>query len=175
MGNELSHRPVKLIIPVLYSDRAILDLMLVELKERFGTFDYISEPFVFETTNYYADEMEGVTFRQFISFEKLIPPEYLVQAKLITNRIELAHAVNGKRKVNLDPGYMELGKFVLATTKDQQHRLYIGESIFEEITLFYRDKKWCHWEWTYPDYRTERYKEIFTAIRSIYKKQLDNR
>jgi hypothetical protein len=117
--------------------------------------------------------MGNPIYRCFLSFKKLILPEELVKIKLFTNRIELKYAEEGKRKINLDPGYMELGKFILATTKDQQHRIYIGGGIYEEITLFYSKKIWQHWEWTYPDYRSEEYKSILGKIREIYRKQIN--
>ena len=172
MGLEKPHLKVKLVIPVLYSDRNKFLEILQLLEDHLGPADYDSGSFPFEFTGYYDDEMDTPIFRQFISYEKLIEPEELVPVKLMTNRLELQFAVSGKRKINLDPGYLELGKFVLATTKDQQHRLYIRDSIFEEITLFYRNKLWQHWEWTYPDYRSEKYKSILTEIRNIYKNQL---
>jgi hypothetical protein len=172
MGIEKKHDKVKLVVPVLYSDEAIYQKMVPELATAFGRTDYQCEPFIFTFTNYYDDEMDGQIYRVLLSFEKLIEPEELVDVKKITNRIELEHAVDGRRRVNLDPGYLELGKFVLATTKDQQHRLYIRDGIFEDNTLYYRDKHWQHWEWTYPDYRSEEYKEILEIIREIYKGQL---
>jgi hypothetical protein len=172
MGAEIPHDRVKLVIPVLFSDEKIYRAVLSELTAAFGETDLQSDSFEFTFTDYYNDEMTPPIYRAFLSFRGLIAPEELVRVKLLTNRMESAHAVGGKRKVNLDPGYLELGKFVLATTKDQQHRLYIGSGIYEEITLFFQDKKWRDWDWTYPDYRSERYKTILTEIRNIYKKQL---
>lgn len=172
MGAEYSHDRVKLVIPVLYSDRERYLRALRGLKGAFGPVDHISEEFEFTFTGYYDEEMTKPIYRVFLSFKKLILPEQLVIIKKKTNRLEARLSVGGKRKVNLDPGYLELGKFVLATTKDQQHRLYIGKGIYEEITLFYRDKQWRDWEWTYPDYRSEKYKNILTGIRNIYKKQV---
>jgi len=111
-------------------------------------------------------------FRTFLSFARLIQPEDLVEIKLTTNQIEEELACEGKRRVNLDPGYMQLGKFVLATTKDQMHRLYIGKGIYEEVTLHYQKKSWQPWSWTYPDYASDQYREILLAIRMIYYEQL---
>lgn len=172
MGAEFNHDRVKLVIPVLFSDRERYLRALAGMKRRFGASDYEGEPFEFTYTGYYDDEMSKPIYRVFISFRKLIAPEDLVAAKKWTNLLEARLSADGRRKVNLDPGYLELGKFVLATTKDQQHRLYIGKGIYEEITLFYRDKAWRDWEWTYPDYRSEKYKKILSEIRNLYKKQI---
>ncbi|HEX30425.1 TPA: DUF4416 family protein, partial [Candidatus Poribacteria bacterium] len=39
-------------------------------------------------------------------------------------------------------------------------------------TLRYYKGSFRPWEWTYPDYRTEEYIQIFNQIRKIYMKQL---
>ncbi len=173
MGKEYPHRKVKLIIPVLYSSKTLLAPIEKVLTKKYGTVDYKSKEIYFTFTNYYNKEMGTPIYRYFLSFRKLIRPEELVKIKLFTNHLELKYVVEGKRKVNLDPGYMELGKFILATTKDQQHRIYIEKGIYEEITLFYTNKSWHHWDWTYPDYRSNEYKSILREIREIYKRQID--
>ena len=63
--------------------------------------------------------------------------------------------------MNLDPGCLSAGKVVLATTKNQQHRIYLGSGIYAEVALRYRDGRWQPWEWTYPDYRSPEYAQVF--------------
>ena len=114
-------------------------------------------------------------FRVFLSFEKLIDPAGLVDAKLITNMIEdrLADSTQSPRKrpVNIDPGYITAAKLVLASTKDYSHRIYLDKGIYAEITLSYRNKQFMPCDWTYPDYRTGEYIDIFTKIREIFMRQ----
>ena len=86
--------------------------------------------------------------------------------------MEEALASDGKRRINLDPGYISQSKLVLATTKNHGHRIYLGKGIYAEVTLRYRNKAFRPWEWTYPDYRTEEYVEILEEIRSIYVDQI---
>ncbi|MCX7821375.1 MAG: DUF4416 family protein [Brevinematales bacterium] len=174
MGIAKEHDKVKLVIPILFSDNEVFNKVKEILLEKFGEIDFESSPFSFEFTDYYNQEMGTPIYRCFISFKNLITPEELVNIKIFTNELEEKFATDKKRKINLDPGYLCLGKFILATTKDQQHRIYMGKGIFEEITLFYRNKEWQHYEWTYPDYRSEKYKTILTQIREIYKKNLKN-
>jgi hypothetical protein len=174
MGEERVHGKVKFILGVLSADASIMQIMLARMTELYGETDYRSLEIPFDYTGYYDDEMGNRITRYFFSFGRLIEPGELVEIKKFTNRLELKYAIDGKRRVNFDPGYMELGKFLLATTKDQQHRIYIRDGIYEEITLFYRDKEWRYYEWTYPDYRSGVYREVFQEIRRIYKKQLSN-
>jgi hypothetical protein len=72
-----------------------------------------------------------------------------------------------KRTLNLDPGYLSLAKVVLASTKDYSHRLYLGRGIYGEVTLFFKDKSYNPYPWTYPDYRTPEYINFFNQMRKI--------
>jgi len=75
-------------------------------------------------------EMGKPLFRQFLSFEKLISPEQLVEIKLFTNQLEQESAEQGRRRVNLDPGYLSLDHLVLATGKPCAHRIYLSQGIW---------------------------------------------
>jgi hypothetical protein len=69
------------------------------------------------------------------------------------------------RPVNIDPGYVDLGKLVLATTKDRAHRIYLQHGIYAEVTLQYAREAWQVSPWTYPDYREPRYHAFLSAVR----------
>lgn len=134
--------------------------------------DKESEVMDFTFTGYYDKEMGAGIKRQFVSFTRLILPEQLPVIKLLTNKIEQDLALKGKRRVNIDPGYLSLAKVVLATTKDYSHRLYLEQGIYGEVTLTYARGKFSSFPWTYPDYQTQAYQQFFGEIREIYKKQL---
>lgn len=172
MGNIRKVLPVKLILGMISQKESLFKEAAKEFELRFGPIDFTSQVIPFVFTNYYKEEMGENLSRQFVSFKKLILPEKLVEIKLFSNQIEDRFSFQGKRRINLDPGYICEGKLILATTKDQQHRIYIGQGIFEEITLKYKDKTFQPWEWTYPDYRSKKYIEIFGEIRDIYVGQL---
>lgn len=172
MGVESSHVPVKLVLPVLFSDESLMSGAVSAFTAEYGEPDVVVEPFVFDYTHYYDAEMGLPIYRAFFAYRHLIYPEELVSVKKFSNNVEKMFAAEGKRKVNLDPGYLTEAKFVLATTKDQQHRLYIGEGIYEELTLYYQDKEWKAWPWTYPDYAGARYREVMAQIRARYVSQL---
>ena len=116
--------------------------------------------------------------RQFISFERLIDAGTLAEMKLFTNKIEHAFAIEkpegAARRVNLDAGYLCMAKLVLASTKDNAHRIYLRDGIYAEITLRFYRKTFQPWEWSYPDYRSPTYVAIFNRIRTIYRNQLEN-
>jgi hypothetical protein len=138
-----------------------------QLPRIFGTVDFLSDRLRFDFTAYYAAEMGEGLERQFVAFRRPIRPEQLVDIKLRTNRLEQrSFSARGKRQVNIDPGYLTLSKLVLATTKDHQHRVYLGRGIYAEVTLRFRAGTFAPWDWTYPDYRTPAYIAIFNQLRA---------
>ncbi len=172
MGQINSRTKVKLIVGFIFKDDASLKLVLRFLNRRFGSIDFDSSDIAFIHTDYYKNEFGDGLKRRFVSFKRLILPEKLPKIKLITNSIERKLSKAGKRCVNIDPGYLDSAKLVLATTKDFVHRLYLAGGIYAEVTLFYKDKTFNSWPWTYPDYRSPEYIGIFNKIRSLYLSQL---
>jgi hypothetical protein len=158
----------KLIIGFIYKDEAIFIKSRDKLKKIFGRIDLESGPIDFNYTHYYEKEMGAGLKRRFISFGKLIPIQDLYRIKLYTNRLEAKFSNSGKRQVNIDPGYVDLAKLVLASTKDYAHRIYLRKGIFAEITLSYRSNSFVPNDWTYPDYRSQEYIDIFNKVRKLY-------
>jgi hypothetical protein len=156
---------VKLVVGLLGADPEILTRARAILAGKFGLEEEAMPPIPFTWTRYYADELGESPWRSFISYETLIDREALVDIKRFTNDLEQAMAVGQVRKINLDPGYLTLGQFFLATTKDQRHRVYIRDGIFVEPTLYFQDGNFFPFEWTYRDYRSEEYRRYFLAAR----------
>ncbi|MGB9690677.1 MAG: DUF4416 family protein [Candidatus Sumerlaeaceae bacterium] len=166
MGTERKAPPVKLFFGLIASDEYWLERARRRLAHDFSHISHESALIPFNLTGYYEDEMGPGLLRQWIATEKLIPPAKLVEVKRHTNRLELLFAHEGKRRVNIDPGYVSLSKVVLATTKDHAHRLYVGTGIYEEVTLVYRRSQGFEpWPWTYPDYRLETARKFFLELR----------
>jgi len=172
MGRAREAQPVKLVVGMLSGDERLFDIAEGRLAARFGPTDDRSSVLRFESTDYYEDEMGPDLLRKFLAFGALIGPDRLADIKLYTNEVEMEMAVAGRRRINLDPGYISAGKMVLATTKDWQHRLYLGKGIYGEVTLRFRRRTFESWEWTFPDYRTEEYIRILNRFRRRYMEQL---
>ena len=144
--------------------------------ERFGPIALSSPHFTFEHTRYYARTMGEGLQKQFLVCAGLQSAEMLVEAKIRANQIEAEVAARGRwpveRPLNLDPGYLESGKLVLASTKDHAHRIYLGQGIFAEVTLHFRDNHWRTWPWTYADYATDQARDFFLSARRYYRSLL---
>jgi hypothetical protein len=172
VGKIKPPRPVKLIVAAFSAAPAILAQACDALVAEYGPLDWQSEYLAFDHTDYYAAEFGTDLVRQIWSLERLIDPEALADVKVHTNELEQCWTQDGKRRVNLDCGYVSMAKLVLATTKDYDHRLYLRRGIYAEVTLHFRDGAFYPWPWTYPDYASPRYCEIFAAIRQRYVAQI---
>ncbi len=117
----------KLFCGILAISEELITEISEELVNEIGTIDCVSHIIPFGFTDYYGAEMGDQLQRRFVSFEHLIDPSELIDVKLATNAIEARHSVerDGKmcRTVNLDPGYLNASRLVLATCKDFSHRL----------------------------------------------------
>jgi hypothetical protein len=166
---------VKLFVGLLAREFSWLEEARGELSRAFGPIDLASEVIPFTWTGYYAAEMGVDLKRQFFSFERLIDPGEIASIKRRTNEIEeeFAKRIAGgpARPVNLDPGYLDLSKLVLATTKDFAHRIYLEGGIYAEVTLQYHCGRWEALPWTYPDYRSDAYSAFFVALRALFAAQ----
>ena len=161
--------PVKLVTSFIYQDSAYRDEALQPLCHRWGVIDIQEMELPFHYTDYYRKEMGFPLYRAFVSFERLIPREQLVKAKLYSTQIEITLAkAGGRRTINIDPGYVTDSQLILATGKNYSHRIYLGEGIFGDLTLIYEHKKFKAQPWTYPDYQSEPMVRLLEMMRKKY-------
>ena len=170
MGKAKKPKAVKLIIGMLAKSQKLFDKAEEFFIKDLGAIDYKSPLIPFDYTDYYKEELGIALKRKFVSFRKAISPEKIAKIKLLTNSIEETLAMDKKRQINIDPGYISDAKFILATTKDYFHRIYLNHGIYAEITLKWRKGGFEPFEWTYPDYRSRVYIDILNAIRNNYMK-----
>lgn len=165
MAHPRPPEPARLLVGMLSADDALMLTVAAELADLLGPYDYLSPAIPFEWTSYYDSELGRPIWRRFVSFPEPFAQDALAETKLLTNAIEQRHSLDGRRRVNLDPGYLTLAKLVLASTKDHAHRIYLGQGIYGEVTLHYQRGRFHPWPWTYPDYQSEAYQAIFQELR----------
>ena len=147
---------------------------LPELSEKIGEVVLRSVVIPFKHTTYYNKEMGDELIRQWCAFSRLVAPDVLADLKRATNEIEGRYTnKNGSRQINIDPGLISLSSLVLASTKNYSHRIYLGQGIYAEVTLIYKDHKFNPLEWTYPDYREASALEFFCRARVVLKEKLN--
>ena len=173
MGDIRTPLPVKLITSIFAAEPPLFATVKRELVEAFGPIDYQSPRLPFNQTDYYRQEFVPDLQREIIAFRPLIDPARIAEIKRYSNGLEVEYArEDGSRRVNLDPGYLEQGKLVLVTTKNYAHRIYLGQGIYAEVTLIYRNHNFQPLPWTYPDYASDAYTAMLSEIRDVYGKQL---
>jgi hypothetical protein len=177
MGHIRPPQSAKLVTGLLTGDPPLLDTAHDVLEHAFGPVDLVSPLWPFTATDYYRNELGDQVVRRFLSFAELIDVEQLPGIKERTNEIEQrlcdqCDQPANCRPINIDPGYMTLSKFVLATTKDYSHRLHIGGGIYGEVTLRYHRRRWEPWPWTYADYAAQTYHSFLEEVRALLKRQL---
>src|SRR5438132_4998261 len=167
--------PVKLFIGVLVSHSKLIAEVEQRLAAAHGPIDHRSPVIPFDFTDYYETEMGDIIDRVFFSFERLIEADHLPEIKRQTNRFEEEMTPlfqSTKRPVNLDPGYIEQAKIVLASTKNFYHRIYLGRGIFGEVTMHFKNNTYQFFPSTYPDYQSRDYQDFFLRTRQVFRSQL---
>jgi hypothetical protein len=142
-----------------------------QLASRFGKIALESPDFSFHHTKYYDSLMGVGLLKRFLVFDGIASPDCLPEVKQFTIALEKELASGGEyqepRPLNLDPGLVQLGKFLLASTKDQGHRIYLRDGIFAEVTLRFTAGAFDVWPWTYADYREESVRDFLGQARAL--------
>jgi len=176
MGTPTLPQPVKLFLALLSPATEFFELARAQLQKDYGPIDLESNIFPWRTTDYYREEMGENLLRKFVSFTELRAPEDLVRIKLEANALELAlseaTSPDSPRRINLDPGYLDAAKLVLASTKNQAHRLYLSQGIYAEVTLLYHHKAFHPFIYTYEDYRWSETHAFLRQVRKLYLEQI---
>jgi len=169
MSEPSPPKPAKLVIGFFLKEKRLGIRVVKTLTDKYGAVDLVSSWFPFNFTNYYNDEMGTPLFRRLVAFKQLIHQVSLADIKLFTNDLEHEHSIDGKRMVNIDPGYLLHERFVLATGKNFSHRIHIGKGIYADLTLIYTKGGFKPLPWTYPDYASE---NIMTFLKQVRKKYM---
>jgi hypothetical protein len=164
---------MKFFLAAYAGDPALLDEGVLALARGFeggvlGTPDIQSRDFPMTDTDYYAPEMGTGLVKRYLSFPNHLPPEALVDLKLYAMEEERKGAVQGRRRLNLDPGYVFSGGLVLSTGKFSGHRLYLGRGVWGELTLLYRNRGFKGLPWSYQDYLSQEVQDVLRLMRVAY-------
>jgi hypothetical protein len=166
---------VKYFVAVLYTDAAALTDACAALVEAFGPIDCEGPDRPFDRTDYYEKEMGANLTRRLLAFSTLRTPEDLSNAKQTCNRIEDALSLPSPlpaRRVNLDIGYLDHNKIVLASAKGAGQKIYLSGGIYADLIARYAHGRYQPFEWTFPDFKDGRYDEELGKLRTLYLQQV---
>ena len=159
--------------------------LLDRLQHLWGPIDYQSQEYPFDQTDYYREEMGEGLQRSIISFADLRSPEELPITKLHCMNIEAAFARHPPpnsqeaqdvrviyRTINLDIGYLDHNKIVLASVKGLGQKIYLSLGIYADLVARYGHGRYQPFEWTFPDFKEGRYDTDLAHLRQQYLEQL---
>jgi hypothetical protein len=162
--------PVKPVEAIFSAERSHIIRAAAWWEEMAGPIDYVSPEAFFDHSDYYREEMGGPLVKRIFASEDLMEAGELVEMKVRCVDYEQAAARDGRRTVNLDPGYISGASLVLATGKPRAHRIYLGRGVWADLTLVYEGGRFRVQPWTYADYAEE---AMQAALEDVRKKYLD--
>lgn len=173
MSTKRHQEEALLFVGALYaSSSEIFDRSLPELENHFGPVLFQSAIMPWDHSHYYCDELGTPISRTFIFFDRLIDASCLPEIKVMTEDIEHRSLLNGKRQINLDPGYLTEAKVILASTKNYSHRIYLGRGIYAEQEYIFSKGSYRPLSHTYTDYRKTEYLKVFSQARELFRRTL---
>ncbi|GBC88854.1 hypothetical protein HRbin13_00985 [bacterium HR13] len=158
----------KPILAVIYRQEDVLREFLKEL-----CLQDISPIFSFPSIQrYYSKEMGEGLLKVFISLKGLMRKQNLIRFKLWAMQKEREFSCSGRRSINIDPGYVDEHHLVLSSSKKRGGRFYLGEGVYAEMEYLFVYGSFRPLYWTYPDYRDERVRRFFQAVRERFLEEL---
>jgi hypothetical protein len=169
MGGIKDHPPCLALVAAFSRYDFALDWLMAQVERQLGPIAMQSQRYEFSESAYYQPTMGEGLKKQFFVLGRFYDPSKLASDKHLANRLEIdfaaSHPTQEVRPLNVDPGYFSLTKLVLASTKNREHRVYLQEGVYGEVTLAYRDQTWQPMQWTYPDYQREDFRLFFESAR----------
>jgi len=160
-------RPAVLMVSVLYASDGILEESVRRLEEAFGPVALRSDPYAFDMSDYYRPEMGDGLRRVWLAFEQPVPPDGLADWKLECASIEEDMTEDGRRRANLDPGYLDFGKLVLASFKEAPDKIYMGRGVWAHTCLRYGHGRFTAPDHSFPDFRDGRFDAFMRRARRL--------
>lgn len=158
------------------------------IQRRFYSFEKLIMPDEIATIKVQTNQIEESIasskkyFLEQCSLNQVVPPTSPLREGVAKNLDKTYPSVIGekmplpcktiRRPINIDPGYINESRLVLASTKDFSHRIYLRDGIYAEVTLNYRRGRYESFPWTFPDYKSSDYQNFFLKVRGLYVRKL---
>jgi len=176
VSEPVSPLPVMPLVSVIFPGDTFPEGIGEALEEVFGEAVLESARYPFDLSDYYEAEMGCDLGRVWLGFRRLSDPSLLPSWKLACREIEKESSrEGGNRTINVDPGYMDFGKLVLASFKEAPDKIYVGSGVWAHVCLRYGHGGFTAPSHSFPDFRDGRFLEFMLRARSTYKRLLHSR
>jgi hypothetical protein len=169
MSTRSDFKGVKFFCGLIYSQGRAAEMAIDWLQQSISPSESRSAVIPFSVTDYYRREMGEPLFRQFVSFQGLLPPQCLPGIKIGAMGLEVRLAENGRRQVNLDPGYLSEANVIIATAKNHYHRVPLSDGVYAHMEYVLKDGGIHFLPWTYPDFQAPAYIDFFQRLLERFK------
>lgn len=167
--------PVMPAVSVLAGSEDGVSSVLPALEGFFGRIALESEPFPFDMSDYYRPEMGERLARVWLCFTDLRDASELPLWKIFCHGLEQDLLSPSGRTVNLDPGYLDHGKLVLASFKPAPDKIYMGSGVWAHTCLRYRFGDFSGPDHSFPDFIDGRFNCFFRKAKGLYRSLLRTR
>lgn len=173
MSGQVEVLPVLVIISIISLEDKLKAIARTGLESRFGKAELESPLYPFDLSDYYEKEMGYSLTRRWFCFSKLWDASELVEWKYFCESIENDHLDDkGNRKVNIDPGYLDYGKLVLASFKSAPDKIYMGRGVWAHTCLRYGNGSFMAPDHSFPDFEDGRFNDFMLEARRLYRQML---
>jgi hypothetical protein len=161
----------RVIVSIIYSSLDALAETLRLLERQFGRVQCETMEIPY-TGEQYAEEMGGSLQRRFYSFERQVERDRLPEIKATCHKLEkqFGDMVDDYafRTVNIDPGILTPENLVMSSHREYNHRIYLRDGVFAELTLVYAKGRFVRLPWTQPDFCQGEAIEFFLRVRRSF-------
>lgn len=162
----------RLVVSVIYSSMDALADGLKALERKYGRVQCETLEIPCSDQKYYGEEMGENLLRRLFSFSKTIKGHELPQVKSVLHKMEtrFADQVNQYlfRSVNLDPGILTPGNLVMCGHRELNHRIYLGDGVYSELTLIHSGGEFNRLPWTNSDFCHDEAIDMFNRLRDSF-------
>ena len=164
--------PGRLVVSIIYSSMDALADAVSALEKKFGRVQFETLEIPCHQPEEYFEEMGDSLLRRFYSFDKQVPRDTLPALKASCYKLEprFSDTVDGYhfRTVNIDPGILTPSALVMASHKEYNHRVYLRDGVWAEMSLIYAHDKFCRLPWTNPDFCNDEAVDFFERVRETF-------
>lgn len=149
-----------LFMAVMYANEKVFLNSKAELVKKYGNVKAESDAYDFSFTDYYTPEMGPGLKKKLLVFEKNVSKEELADVKFFITEVEKKFSKDGKRAVNIDPGYLSSKELVLATFKEKSFKEKINDRVWVHKVLEFDNDNVKQFFHTFADYRDKKNQEF---------------
>ncbi len=173
MSEQVEVPPVMVIASIISHADKLKESTCILLESRFGKAELASPLYPFDLSGYYEKEMGAFLSRRWYCFSKLWDASELAEWKYLCGNIENDFLdLKGNRTVNIDPGYLDYGKLVLASFKSAPDKIYMGRGVWAHMCLRYGRGSFTAPDHSFPDFKDGRFNDFMLEARRLYRKML---